>query len=167
MGAVAQFAAGGKPVFKKDLGLMAMAYGTVYVAQVSLANPGQCIKAMLEAEAFDGPSLVIAYSHCIAHGINMTSGVDENKKAVASGYWPLYRYNPALAADGKNPLQLDSKTPTISFEEYAYGENRYRVLKKNNPVAAAELMKKATEWTVRRFDLYEKLAAMSYAGKEK
>jgi pyruvate-ferredoxin/flavodoxin oxidoreductase len=167
MGAVAQFAAGGKPVSKKDLGMMAMAYGSVYVAQVALSNPAQCIKAMLEAEAFDGPSLVIAYSHCIAHGINMTAGVDENKKAVASGYWPLYRYNPALAAEGKNPLLLDSKAPTIPFEEYAYGENRYRVLKKNNPAAAAVLMKQATEWTAKRFEFYEKLAAMAYTPKEK
>lgn len=118
---------------KKDLGMMAMAYGNVYVANVSLANPGQVVKAFIEAEAYDGPSIIIAYSHCIAHGINMTKGVDENKKAVASGYWPLYRYNPALAAEGKNPLQMDSKAPSCSFEEYAYGENRYRVLQKANP----------------------------------
>ena len=95
MGAVALFAAGGKPVSKKDLGMIAMSYGTVYVAQVSMANPAQCIKAMMEAEAFDGPSIIVAYSHCIAHGINMTTAVDEQKKAVNSGYWPLYRYNPA------------------------------------------------------------------------
>ena len=96
------------PVAKKDLGMIAMSYGTVYVAAVALSNPAQCIKAMLEAEAFDGPSIILAYSHCIAHGIDMTSGVDNQKKAVQSGYWPLYRYNPALAAECKNPLQLDS-----------------------------------------------------------
>ena len=147
---------------KKDLGMMAMSYGTCYVASVALSNPAQVVKAFLEAEAFNGPSLILAYSHCIAHGINMTSAVDEQKKAVACGHWPLYRYNPDLAAQGKNPLNLDSKAPTISFEEYAWGENRYRVLKKNNPEAAAALMGKANEWTARKFSLYEKLAAMTF-----
>jgi pyruvate-ferredoxin/flavodoxin oxidoreductase len=164
-GAVAQFAAGGKAMAKKDLGMMAMAYGNVYVANVSLANPGQVVKAFIEAEAYDGPSIIIAYSHCIAHGIDMTKGVDENKRAVSCGYWPLYRYNPALAAEGKNPLQLDSKSPTTSFEEYAYGENRYKVLQKSNPEGAAILMKKATAWTASRFEYYEKLAALTYDKK--
>ncbi len=159
-GAVAQFAAGGKPMAKKDLGMMAMSYGNVYVANVALSNPAQVVKAFIEAEAYDGPSLIIAYSHCIAHGIDMTKGVDENRKAVSCGYWPLYRYNPALAAEGKNPLQLDSKPPTTSFEEYAYGENRYKVLQKANPEAAAALMKKATAWTASRFEYYQKLAAL-------
>jgi len=159
-GAVAQFAAGGKAMAKKDLGMMAMAYGNVYVANVALSNPGQVVKAFIEAEAYDGPSLIIAYSHCIAHGIDMTKGVDENKKAVSCGYWPLYRYNPVLVAEGKNPLQLDSKPPTTSFEDYAYGENRYKVLKNANPEAAAELMKKATAWTASRFEYYQKLAAL-------
>jgi pyruvate-ferredoxin/flavodoxin oxidoreductase len=162
LGAVAQFAAGGKGMPKKDLGMIAMAYGNVYVAKVSLGNPAQTIKAFIEAEAYDGPSLIIAYAHCIAHGIDMTRAVDEQKKAVSSGHWPLFRYNPALAVQGKNPLQLESKTPTISFEDYAYGENRYRVLKKNNPEAAAKLMKQANSWTARRFALYENMAAMSY-----
>jgi pyruvate-ferredoxin/flavodoxin oxidoreductase len=159
-GAVAQFAAGGKPMAKKDLGMMAMAYGNVYVANVALSNPAQVVKAFIEAEAYDGPSLIIAYSHCIAHGIDMTKGVDENRKAVSCGYWPLYRYNPALVAEGKNPLQLDSKSPTTSFEDYAYGENRYKVLQKANPEAAAALMKKATAWTASRFEYYQKLAAL-------
>jgi pyruvate-ferredoxin/flavodoxin oxidoreductase len=163
LGAVAQFAAGGKPTPKKDLGMIAMAYGTVYVARVSLANPGQCIKAFLEAEAFDGPSLIIAYAHCIAHGIDMATAVDEHKKAVGSGYWTLFRYNPDLACAGQNPLQLDSKKPTIAFDEYALGENRYRMLKKNNPKAAAALMQQAADWSARRFDLYEKMAAMSFS----
>ena len=92
----------------------------------------------------------------------MTKGVDENKKAVSCGYWPLYRYNPALAVEGKNPLQLDSKSPTTSFEDYAYGENRYKVLQKSNPEAAAVLMKKATAWTASRFEYYRKLAALSF-----
>jgi pyruvate-ferredoxin/flavodoxin oxidoreductase len=162
IGAVAQFAAGGKQVGKKDLGMMAMAYGSVYTAAVSLANPGQCIKAMLEAEAFDGPSLIIAYAHCIAHGIDMTSGVDAQKKAVNSGYWPLYRYNPALAAEGKNPLLLDSKAPTITFDEYTSNENRYRMLKKNNPKGYEELMKKAGRFSKVHFAYYQKLAALNF-----
>jgi pyruvate-ferredoxin/flavodoxin oxidoreductase len=162
LGAVAQFAAGGKAMPKKDLGLMAMSYGTAYVASISLSNPAHAVKTLIEAEAFDGPSLILAYAHCIAHGINMTSAVDEQKKAVACGHWPLYRYNPELIAQDKNPLQLDSKAPTISFEEYAMGENRYRVLKKNNPKTAAELIKKGNEWTARRFKLYEKMAAMTF-----
>jgi len=162
MGAVGLFAAGGKPVSKKDLGMIAMSYGSVYVATVALSNPAQCIKAMLEAEAFDGPSLIIAYSHCIAHGIDMTAGVDAQKKAVQSGYWPLYRYNPALAAECKNPLQLDSKAATISFEEYTNNENRYRMLKKANPKQAEALMKKAGEWSKAHFAYYQKLAALSF-----
>ena len=165
LGAVAQFAAGGKPMAKKDLGMMAMAYGNVYVANVALSNPAQVVKAFIEAEAYDGPSIIIAYSHCIAHGINMTKGVDENRKAVSCGYWPLYRYNPALAAEGKNPLQLDSKSPTTSFEDFAYGENRWKVLQKANPEAAALLMKKATAWTAGRFEYYQKLAALTYEKK--
>ncbi len=165
IGAVAQFAAGGKVQGKKDLGMMAMAYGTVYVANVSLANPAQVVKAFMEAEAYDGPSIIIAYAHCIAHGINMTTAVDEQKKVVSSGYWPLYRYNPALVAEGRNPLQLDSKSPTTSFEDYAYGENRYKVLQKANPEAAAVLMKKASAWTASRFEYYQKLAALSFEKK--
>jgi pyruvate-ferredoxin/flavodoxin oxidoreductase len=165
-GAVAQFAASGKKVGKKDLGMMAMAYGSVYTAAVSLANPGQCIKAMLEAEAFDGPSLIIAYAHCIAHGIDMTCGVDAQKKAVNSGYWPLYRYNPALAVAGKNPLQLDSKAPSIAFNEYTSNENRYRVLKKNNPKGYDDLMKKAEHWSKVHFGYYQKLAALNFEETE-
>jgi len=166
IGAVAQFAAGGKVMAKKDLGMMAMAYGYVYVANVSLANPAQVVKAFMEAEAYDGPSIIIAYAHCIAHGINMTTAVDEQKKVVSSGYWPLYRYNPVLAAEGKNPLQLDSKAPTTSFEEFANGENRYKVLKKINPEVAGQLMKKASAWTASRFEYYQKLAALTYGGDE-
>ncbi|HBA87355.1 MAG TPA: pyruvate:ferredoxin (flavodoxin) oxidoreductase [Geobacter sp.] len=162
MGAVAQFAAGGKPQAKKDLAMIAMAYGNVYVAKVSLSNPAQVVKAFVEAEAYDGPSLILAYSHCIAHGIDMATAVETQKRAVASGHWPLVRYNPALAEQGKNPLLLDSKEPSITLEEYAYGENRYRVLKKNNPEAAATLMARSSELTARRFDLYKRMAEMDY-----
>jgi pyruvate-ferredoxin/flavodoxin oxidoreductase len=166
LGAVAQFAAGGKSTPKKDLGLMSMSYGTAYVASISLANPAHAVKAFLEAEAYDGPSLIIAYAHCIAHGINMTSGIDSQKKAVTCGHWPLYRYNPALADEGKNPFQLDSKPPTISFEEYALSENRYRVLKKNNPEAAAEFIKRASEWTARKQAMYRMLANAEISTKD-
>ncbi|GFO69969.1 pyruvate-flavodoxin oxidoreductase [Geomonas limicola] len=162
LGAVAQFAAGGKTMPKKDLGLMAMSYGNVYVASVALSNPAQVVKAFLEAEAFDGPSLIIAYAHCIAHGIDMTRGIDEQKKAVASGHWPLYRYNPALAEEGKNPLQLDSKAPSIAFEEYAYGENRYKSIKKLNPEVADRLMQQASKVAKARFDYYQKLAGLDF-----
>ncbi len=160
LGAVAQFAAGGKRMPKKDLGLISMTYGNIYVAKVSLANPAQAVKAFLEADAFDGPSIVIAYTHCIAHGIKMDSAIENCKKAVASGHWPLFRFDPRLAAEGKNPLQFDSKDATMTFEDYASTENRYRVLKKANPEAAAKLMKRANQITSSRFDLYKKLAEL-------
>jgi pyruvate-ferredoxin/flavodoxin oxidoreductase len=156
--AVAKFAAGGKPTAKKDLALMAMTYGNVYVAQVSLANPSHLVKTIIEAEAYNGPSLIICYAHCISHGINTTFGVEGQRKAVACGHWPLFRYNPVLAQEGENPFKLDSKPPTMSFEEYAYGENRYRVLKKANPDAAAELMALAEEDVRKRWIRYERLA---------
>ena len=143
-GAVAKFAAGGKPAPKKDLGLLAMTYGNIYVAKVAMgANTNQTVKAFVEAEAYPGPSLIIAYSQCINHGIDMTTGYDEQKKAVACGHWPLYRFDPRLKAEGKNPLQLDSKPPTIRFDEYAYNENRYKSLLKSKPEAAEQLMKLA------------------------
>ncbi len=159
--AVAKFAAAGKPSPKKDLGMIAMCYGNIYVAKVALgANTNQVVKAMTEAEAYPGPSLIIAYSHCIAHGINMTKGYDEQKKAVACGHWPLYRFDPRLSEQGKNPLQLDSKAPSLDFEEYAYGENRYRSLKQINPELAKKLMKEATSDTAKRWKLMQQLAAL-------
>jgi pyruvate-ferredoxin/flavodoxin oxidoreductase len=159
LGAVAQFAAGGKPVGKKDLGLMAMTYGYVYVASVSLgANAVHTVKAFCEAEAYDGPSLIIANSHCIAHGINMTRGFLEQKKGVECGYWPLYRFNPLLSKEGKNPFQLDSREPKGSFSEFAYGENRWRTLKDRKPELAAELMQRAEQVVKDRMALYQKLA---------
>ncbi|MFC1485621.1 pyruvate:ferredoxin (flavodoxin) oxidoreductase [Candidatus Latescibacterota bacterium] len=161
--ATAKFAASGKPMAKKDLGLMAMTYGSAYVAKVAIgANPNQVVRAFTEAAAYNGPSLIIAYSHCINHGINMTAGLGEQKKAVASGHWPLYRFNPDLIKEGKNPLQLDSKEPTMSFEEYAYGENRYLVLKKINPGHAAELMKLAEKDVKRQNQFYRGLAEIKY-----
>jgi pyruvate-ferredoxin/flavodoxin oxidoreductase len=159
--AVAKFAAGGKPAPKKDLGLLMMIYGNVYVAKVSIgANPNQAVKAFAEAEAYPGPSLIIAYSHCINHGFNLTTGYEEQKKAVASGHWPLYRFDPRLKEQGKNPLQLDSKAPTIEFAEYAYNEDRYKSLKQSKPEVAAELMKLANRDAVERYALMEQLAGL-------
>jgi pyruvate-ferredoxin/flavodoxin oxidoreductase len=161
MAAVAQFAAGGKQMPKKDLSMIAMTYGNIYVARVSMANPGQVVKAMLEADTYDGPSLIIAYSHCIAHGIDMTTAVDGCKEAVNSGYWPLFRFDPRLAVEGKNPLQLDSKAPSISFADFAGKQNRFRMLKKSNPEQAKELMDASAKDFAARFALYQKLADLS------
>jgi pyruvate-ferredoxin/flavodoxin oxidoreductase len=158
--AVAQFAAGGKKMPKKDLSMIAMTYGNIYVARVNLANPAQTVKAMIEADAYDGPSLVIAYTHCIAHGIDMAKAVDNCKEAVACGHWPLFRYDPRLAAEGKNPLQMDSKEPTLSFAEYAGNQNRFRVLKKANPGEADALMEASAKDVATRYDLYRKLAEL-------
>ncbi|MHC4640601.1 MAG: pyruvate:ferredoxin (flavodoxin) oxidoreductase [Planctomycetota bacterium] len=160
--AVAKFAAAGKPMPKKDLGLLAMTYGSIYVAKVAIgANPNQAVKAFVEAEQYPGTSLIIAYSHCIAHGYNLVNGCEHQKQAVNTGHWPLYRFNPQLKDEGKNSLQLDSKAPTIDFEEYAYGENRYRSLKQSKPEAAAELMKLASNDAVTRYALMEQLAKLS------
>ncbi len=159
LGAVAKFAAGGKPTPKKDLGMMAMTYGSVYVAQVALgASDAHTIKAFREAEAYDGPSLIIAYSHCIAHGIDMSKGLEQQDLAVKSGYWPLYRYNPALKAEGKNPLQLDSKPPSIPVEEYIYNETRYRMLRKSDPQAAERLLVEKQKAVAARWKQYEQMA---------
>jgi pyruvate-ferredoxin/flavodoxin oxidoreductase len=160
--AVAKFAAAGKPQAKKELGLLAMTYGNIYVAKVAMgANPNQCVKAFVEAENYNGPSLIIAYSHCIAHGINMTKGYEEQKKAVDSGYWTLYRFDPRLKAEGKNPLQFDSKPPKLGLEEYIYGENRYRSLQKSKPEAAKELLEKAKSDAEDNFKLIKKLSELS------
>jgi pyruvate-ferredoxin/flavodoxin oxidoreductase len=161
MGAVAKFAASGKPMNKKDLGMIAMTYGNIYVAQIALgANPNQVVKAFTEAEAYDGPSLIIAYSHCIAQGIDMTNGLDNQKDAVASGHFPLYRYNPMLRGEGKNPLTLDSKPPTMKFSEHALKENRFRVLTKSNPANAKKLMDQADKLFAAKYDLLTKMAGM-------
>ncbi len=161
MGAVAKFAASGKPANKKDLGMIAMTYGNIYVAQVSMgANPNQVIKAFTEAEAYDGPSLIIAYSHCIAQGIDMTNGLDNQKDAVASGHFPLYRFNPMLREQDKNPLTLDSKKPTMKFSEHALKENRFRILTKSQPEMARKLLEQADSFVAAKYELLQKLAEM-------
>ena len=160
--AVAKFAAKGKDKPKKDLGLMAMAYGYVYVANVAFgANDQQTLRAFLEAEAYDGPSLIIAYSHCIAHGIDMRMGLEQQKLAVQSGQWPLYRYNPDQALQNKNPLTIDSKEPKVPLEEYAYNETRYRMLLQSDESRAEDLMRHAKQDVISRWNLYRQMAAMS------
>ena len=161
MGAVAKFAAAGKPSMKKDLGMISMTYGSIYVATVAMgANANQVVKAISEAEAYNGPSIIIAYSHCIAQGIDMTNGLTNQQEAVISGHFPLYRYNPLMVKEGKNPLTLDSKAPTMKFSEHALKENRFRILTKTNPANAKHLLAKADEMVVARFDLLQKLAAL-------
>jgi pyruvate-ferredoxin/flavodoxin oxidoreductase len=160
-GAVAKFAAGGKPAAKKDLALMCMTYGDVYVARVALGgNDAQALKAFREAEAYPGPSLIIAYSHCIAHGYDLRHGMDQQKAAVLSGHWPLFRYNPALVREGKNPLQLDSKPPSLALRTYAYNETRYTMLAHSDPDAARRLLAEAQRDVWARWRLYEHWAAM-------
>ncbi|HDQ13620.1 MAG TPA: pyruvate:ferredoxin (flavodoxin) oxidoreductase [Sediminispirochaeta sp.] len=158
-GAIAKFAAGGKGISKKDLGMMAMSYGYVYVAQVAMGyNRIQTLRALREAEAYKGPSIVIAYSHCIAHGIDMMKGMDQQKKAVTSGIWPLYRYNPELVDQGKNPFKLDSKDPSSDIEEYIYNEVRYKSLRSINPERAEELLGKIKKDVDRKWKEYKYIA---------
>jgi pyruvate-ferredoxin/flavodoxin oxidoreductase len=159
LAAVAKFASGGKATGKKDLGLIAMSYGNVYVAQIAMgANDAQTVRALLEAEAYPGPSLVIAYSHCIAHGINMAKGMEQQRLASESGHWPLYRYDPRLADEGKNPFQLDSKAPKVPLRDYIYNENRYRMLNQSDPAAAEALLKEAQAFVHQRWQKYEDMA---------
>ena len=164
-GAVAKFASGGKQTGKKDLAMEAISYGSVYVARVAMGgNDAHTVRAFLEAEAHDGPSLLLAYSNCIAHGYDMAFGMNQQKNAVLSGYWPLMRYNPALREEGKNPFQLDSKAPSIPLKQYAYQEARYTMLARSNPEAARELLKLAQEDVARQWRVYANRAAMSGAG---
>jgi pyruvate-ferredoxin/flavodoxin oxidoreductase len=157
--ASAKFASAGKRVGKKDLALQAISYGNVYVAQVAMgANPQQTLLALREAEAYDGPSLILAYSHCIAHGIEMEKGLNQQKLAVACGYWPLIRYNPVLRKNDQNPFVLDSPKPVISLRDYAYNELRYRVLTQTNPKEAERLMQLAQEIVDLRWKTYEEMA---------
>jgi pyruvate-ferredoxin/flavodoxin oxidoreductase len=166
-GAVAKFAAGGKPAAKKDLALMAVNYGSVYVARVAMGSSDmQTVKAFLEAEAHDGPSLIIAYSHCIAHGYDLSFGMEQQKAAVNSGYWPLFRYNPKLVAEGKNPFQLDSRAPSIPLKNYIYNETRYTMLTKSNPEEARHLLALAEEDVKSRWKLYDYMAHMSMNGAD-
>ncbi len=158
--AVAKFAARGKATRKKDLGLLAMSYGNVYVAHVALgANDLQTLRAFLEAEAYDGPSLIIAYSTCIAHGFEMSKGLEQEKLAVQSGHWPLYRYHPDLLDEGKNPFILDSKAPSVPLEQYIYNETRYRMLVQSSETRASALLKQAQQDVSERWQQYEHLAA--------
>ncbi|MEI7633635.1 MAG: pyruvate:ferredoxin (flavodoxin) oxidoreductase [bacterium] len=164
-GAVAKFAAGGRPGRKKDLGLIAMSYGNVYVASAAMgARDDHTLKSFIEAEAYDGPSLLICYSHCIAHGINMVQGMQEQKLAVDSGQWLLYRYNPELAEKGENPLKLDSRAPKVPVEQYLMRENRFKMLTKSNPDHARLLFKLAQEDATTRYAFYEYMAARKLDG---
>jgi pyruvate-ferredoxin/flavodoxin oxidoreductase len=164
--AVAKFAANGKDLPKKDLGMMAMSYGYVYVARVAMgASDRQTLQAFREAEAYEGPSLIIAYSHCIAHGIDMRKGLQQQELAVKSGVWPIYRYNPELGAQGQNPLTIDAKEPTVPVEEYAYNETRYRMLLQSNEERAEMLMAKAKRDASSRWTLYQQMADMHYEAK--
>ena len=159
LGAVAKFATGGKTSAKKDLGITAIRYGDVYIAQVAMgANDTHTIKAFLEAEAHSGPSLIIAYSQCIAHGIDMAKGMHQQKLAVDSGYWPLYRYNPRLVEENKNPFQLDSSDPKIQLQDYIYTEGRYRMLQQSEPAVASFLLDQAQKAVARRWQQYKQLA---------
>jgi pyruvate-ferredoxin/flavodoxin oxidoreductase len=159
LGAVAKFAAAGKTIPKKDLALQAIAYGYVYVARVAMgADPQQTLRAFREAEAYDGPSLIIAYSHCIAHGIEMRDGLGQQYRAVASGYWPLVRYDPLLRAAGGNPFLLDSPRPRIPLTDYTQRELRYRALSNTHPAEAERLGVLAQEAVDQRWDTYEEMA---------
>jgi pyruvate-ferredoxin/flavodoxin oxidoreductase len=162
--AVAKFAAGGKPMPKKDLGMIYMTYGNVYVAQVAMgARDAQTVKAFVEAESYDGPSLIIAYSHCIAHGINMRTGFDQHQLAVDSGAWVLYRYDPRRAAQGLNPLQLDSRAPKIPVKDYAYNETRFKMLTQSKPEEAERLIALMQQDVNARWRMYEQMASLDYS----
>jgi pyruvate-ferredoxin/flavodoxin oxidoreductase len=164
-GAVAKFAAAGKESQKKDLGLMAVNYGNVYVAQVAMgANDNQAVKAFVEAESYNGPSLILAYSHCIAHGINMRIGMKHQEAAVKSGHWPLYRYDPRRVAQRLNPMQLDSRAPKTPLKTYVESENRYRMLAKSHPERAAELLRRAQDAATERYREYARRA--QFGGEE-
>ncbi len=165
-GAVAKFAAAGKPLPKKDLGMLAISYGNIYVARVAFgSSDAQTIRAFIEAEAYDGPSLILAYSHCISHGYDLKFGLDQQKAAVDSGYWPLYRYNPERAEQGLNAFQLDSKPPKIDLEEYIYREGRYRMLTQSHPDRARKLLELAETDVKTRWETYMQMAGLSTNGK--
>jgi pyruvate-ferredoxin/flavodoxin oxidoreductase len=167
LGAVAKFAASGKMTPKKYIGMIMATYGNIYVAQIAFgANPSQTVKAFLEAEAYQGPSLLVAYSTCTGHGIDMSKGIECQKKAVACGHWPLFRYNPDLRAQAKNPLVIDSKEPSLPVAEYIYGENRYRMLRTANPDLATRLLRRTEEDVKRRWGFLKHVAARSFKPPE-
>jgi len=159
MGAVAKFASAGKETHKKDLAMQAIAYGNVYVARVAMgADPQQTLQAFREAEAYDGPSLILAYSHCIAHGIDMKGGLDQQYNAVASGHWPLIRFNPELRMEGKNPFLLDSPRPRVPLRKYHEKELRFRMLQNADPEGAAKMLELGQQQVERRWQDYEEMA---------
>ena len=167
LGAVAKFSAGGKPTFKKDLAMMAMAYENVYVAQVAFgAKDVQTIRAFLEAESYPGPSLIIAYSPCIAHGVDLSHNLRQQDLAVESGHWPLFRYDPRKAAAGENPLHLDSKPPNLPYRDFIGTETRFSVLAKTHPEDAERFLRLAQKHVETRFRLYEQLAHLAVAKQE-
>jgi pyruvate-ferredoxin/flavodoxin oxidoreductase len=164
LGAVAKFAAAGKTVPTKDLALQAIAYANVYVARVAIgADPQQTLRAFREAEAYDGPSLLIAYSHCIAHGYEMRDGLSQQYKAVASGHWPLIRYDPMVRAEGDNPFLLDSPRPRIPLSSYRAGELRFRALSNTDPAEAERLQGLAQQAVHQRWQTYEEMATRNAA----
>jgi pyruvate-ferredoxin/flavodoxin oxidoreductase len=164
--AVAKFAAAGKGAAKKDLALMAMTYGTVYVARVARGgSDAQTLRAFREAEAFPGPALILAYSHCNAHGLDLRFGMEQQRAAVLSGHWPLFRYNPDLEREGKSPLQLDSKPPSLPLSKYVYNETRYTMLAHSDPVTARQLLGAAEADVAARWRLYEHLASLPPGGR--
>jgi len=164
LGAVAKFAAGGKLIGKKDVAQQAIAYGNVYVARIAMgANPQQTLQALREAEAYPGPSLIIAYSHCIAHGIDMEQGMQQQKRAVSSGHWPLIRYNPLVRDGGGVPFTLDSLRPSIPLVEYRQHEGRFKLLARENPEEAARLAEIAQKAAHLRWEVYEKMAGRGAA----
>jgi pyruvate-ferredoxin/flavodoxin oxidoreductase len=162
LGAAAKFAAAGKSIAKKDLGLMAMSYGHVYVARIAFgAKDAQTVKAFIEAESYPGPSLIIAYSHCIAHGYDMAYGLEQQKLAVGSGIWPLYRFDPRRVAEGQPPLSLDSGAPTNSVADYMKGETRFRMVEKQDPVRFKKLQEAARKGALQQVAVYKQLSALT------
>ncbi|MCA9266228.1 MAG: pyruvate:ferredoxin (flavodoxin) oxidoreductase, partial [Planctomycetales bacterium] len=162
--AVAKFAAAGKPARRKDLGMLAVSYGNVYVAQVAMgANPAQCLKAFRDAASYPGPSLILAYSQCIAHGIDMRTGMDQQKAAVNCGFWPLYRYDPRLAHQGQHPFHLDSRKPKQPFREFAQREARFAMLARSNPERAEYLFDLAQKDIDDQWRFYEQMADVERA----
>jgi pyruvate-ferredoxin/flavodoxin oxidoreductase len=160
LGASAKFAAAGKTIPRKDLALMAIAYGSVYVAQIAMgANNEQALVAMREAESYSGTSLILAYSQCIAHGIDMRHGMKQAARAVASGYWPLFRFDPTMRGRGMNPFRLDSPRPRIPLEEYRYNEVRFKALAQSNPDAAKRMLDQSQRGILERYQVYEDLAS--------
>ena len=167
LGAVAKFSAGGKPTNKKDIAMMAMAYGNVYVGQVAFgAKDVQTLRTFLEAESYDGPSLIICYSPCIAHGVDLSNNIRQQELAVDSGHWPLFRYDPRRTEKGENPLKMDSKEPSIPYRDFASTETRFSVLQRTHPEASERFLRQAQQHIRTRYQLYEQLADLAVAHAE-